>query len=152
MEELKETESSRSESLELPQIPEGYTRLTHFTSEEVAKKFINGDDFFFKHISTTVDAFSDNESVIDLIKKGKVGAFSRDPFGDSVVLIDLENEEFKKRYRIGYCQDDSVPNHNILGYVNRNEPSTLHRNPSYNASENILTRTPVFEGKGRRVV
>ncbi len=112
---------------------------------------VDGDDFFYKHISTTVDAFSDNQGVIDLIKTGKVGVFSRDYFGNSVVLIDIENEELKGRYRVGYCQDESVPNHNVLGYVNRNEPSTLHRNPSYNPSENILTRVPTFGSKGRRV-
>lgn len=133
--------SDKTENL-LPEIPEGYIRLTHFTNQNIAEAIVEeGNNFTYKELLTsTTDSFSNNADIIDLITTGKTGSFQRDSFGEYVLLIDLEKEEHKNRCTIGYCTDDEIPNHNILGYVFRKDIENLHKNPKYNPKINELSR------------
>jgi hypothetical protein len=127
----------------LPPIPENFVRLTHFTTEEVAKKIVdNGESFNYGKnltINLTTDAFSSNDQVKDIIETRKNGAFSRASFGNSVMIIDLNIEEHKKRCRLGAYEDKEIPNHNILGYLSLKNSSNLHENSRYSPIENQLT-------------
>lgn len=126
----------------LPEVPEGFLRLTHFTSEDIAKKLVNGEEFSYAKqgiLSSTTDAFTNNEEMLKLVQTGDVGAFKRSEFGDTVVLMDIDREECKDRSRIGRCRELSVPNHNILGYILRCDPKELVRNHKYNPIKNELS-------------
>ncbi|MDY0097244.1 MAG: hypothetical protein RBS01_02750 [Candidatus Dojkabacteria bacterium] len=130
-------------NIPLPEIPENFIRLTHFTTKEVAQKIIEKEEeFSYEKQSTifaTTDAFSENAQVEDVIKTQRVGAFERGSFGNAVLIIDMDMQEHMKRCRTGgQYLDRSVPNHNILGYVLLENMEELCKNPKYNPVENEL--------------
>lgn len=144
--DIPNLENMENTELNLPEIPEGFVRLTHFTSQRIVERLMAGENFIYGFLGSTVDSFSDNSQILELIKTGKAGNFSRERFGLVVVLMDMENEEFKERYRGNVCTDTSVPNHNILGYVKRDsEKLELVENPMYNPIKNELQYIPKSE-------
>jgi hypothetical protein len=140
---MKETET---ESITLPEIPEDHIRLTHFTSEKVAQILIEeGQSFKYKGLlSSTTDAFSDNDQVMKILGEKKVGVLSRESFGNAVVIMDLTIKEHKERLRMGVYLDQEIPNHNILGYILTNDSSSLKENSKYNPIENSLEPNPEY--------
>ena len=83
-------------NLNLPPIPASYMRLTHFTGQGIANALLTGQNFNYGMLQSTTDAHSDNNSVLSLVKDGKVGPFSRSEFGDNVIIIDVPPDEYKK--------------------------------------------------------
>lgn len=139
-------EKSEDTELKLPEIPKRFVRLTHFTNERFAERLINGEDFPYDFLSSHVDSFSDNSQILELVKTGKAGNFSKRRFGPVVVLMDLENEEFKERYMGTVCTDASIPNHNILGYVREDsEGLEFVENLKYDPVKNELQYIPKSE-------
>lgn len=135
----------------LPEIPTGYIRLTHFTDKGIAQSIIQEKKPFSYEkqgeISSTTDAFISNKDILDLVRTGKFGPLERGPFGNGVIIIDLDQEEHKNRYRVGYCINREIPNHNILGYIDRESPNVLNKNPEYKPQKNQLILVPPIEIK-----
>jgi hypothetical protein len=77
-------EKPENTDLILPEIPEGFVRLTHFTSQRIAERLMAGENFTYGFLSSTVDSFSDNVQILELIKTGKTGNF---PEKDLVWLL-----------------------------------------------------------------
>lgn len=137
------------ESFQLPEIPEGYLRLTHFTYPDIARRMIEeGEDFDYSGqvlIGQTTDAHSTNKKVEDLIRTGVAGAFSRRKFGSATILLDLDGEE--RNQRLGPHMNTVVANCNIVGYVERTEDLdgniklTFTPNPSYAPQVTELQRS-----------
>lgn len=104
----------------LPPYFNNTVRATHFTSERVANQLIGGGkDFDYSKqgiITSTADAFSNNEDVAKLIRTGKTGAFTRSGFGNSVVIMDIPEDEYRK-HTVAQAAPGKVPNSQITGYV-----------------------------------
>jgi hypothetical protein len=146
---MKETEDqiveeNETEEIMLPEIPEDSIRLTHFTTEKIAKILVEqGEAFKYKGLlSSTTDAFSNNDQVREILYRRKIGAFHRESFGNAVVIMDLDIQEHKERLRIGSYLDDKIPNHNILGYVLTDNLNAVRKNPEYNPIKNTLNPNP----------
>ena len=125
-----------NESVEqLPPIPNGFVRLTHFTSPAIAKSLINGQDFKAgKGLRSTTDVFSDNNDVINLIQTGKTGAFERKPFGNCVIIMDMSQTEQRMRSNFSSGLSNFVPNDRIVGYYDI-ENQTFVRNPKFSIKQ-----------------
>lgn len=132
---------------QLPSIPPDTVRRTHFTSERVAQIVLGGSDYKLKHndLNSTTDGFSNNEDVINLIKSGKTGAFTRSGFGTFVILMDIPND-YDKVYRSIHSKSD-VPNELIIGVVNRNN-MIFTPNKNYNPKK---VKPPVVKMQGRKI-
>jgi len=127
------------QSLQLPPIPGNFVRLTHFTSKQTAQSLLSGQNFSYKKqgmLSSTADAFSDNNEVLQLIQSGKTGAFSRKEFGDHVVLMDLPNTDNRIHSNVTMAPGE-VSNERILGIVDTNTMQ-FTPNPKYNANAKPL--------------
>lgn len=106
---------------DLPQILPGMVRMTHFTSKGIGDHLLSsGEGFrYTKHgLAGTTDSFSNNNDVFGLIQSGSTGAFTRDGFGDCVVLMDMPNDEHRI-HRTLTSAPGQVDNRQIVGYVNR---------------------------------
>jgi hypothetical protein len=115
-------EGQQSEFPELPSIPGGYIRLTHFTSSSIAEKLLEGEDFDYSNaglFNTTV-VNQTNAEVKEKIETGKSGerVFGRSLFGNYVVLIDVDHEGYKARISTNEVSG-TLPNSNIVGVVAR---------------------------------
>lgn len=141
---------------QLPPLPDGWLRLTHFTSEAIASKLIAGEDFSYESqglLGQTTDPFS-GESLSELttlLETGKAGPFTRTTFGNCVILIDLESKEHKRRNSLT-VRDQAVPNHNIVGFVKIIDRDGRNRyifvpNPRYAPVVNELTVESHFLGQ-----
>jgi len=140
-----ESDSQDLQENMLPEIPNGFVRLTHFLSEDTAKKLVNGETFSYATqgvLSSTTDAPQNNEEISKLVRTAKIGELERAGFGNAIVFIDIDSEESKDRSRIGRCRDTSIPNHNILGYLLRSNPGELVKNKGYNPIKNKLSYLP----------
>ena len=123
--------------LNLPPIPDGMVRLTHFTASTYAiKNVMNGDNFDYGGgmAQTTTDAFSDNQKVLNLIEEGTYptglgGNFDRAYFGSNVILMDIPFDEHKKLLGVTAITE-GIPNGYVLGYVDRKTMS-FHPNSGY---------------------
>ena len=125
----------------LPPIPPGFIRLTHFTNMRTAQILLNGENFNYDRngIQGTTDSFSNNEDVLNLIKTGKTGAFTRGSFGDAVVLMDMSNREYRIHHSFNY-DSYNVPNDRIVGIVDRNNMRFIP-NPNYTPNHPEITPT-----------
>lgn len=124
--------TANSPGLQLPPIPEGMIRLTHFTSERSAQQILASNFSYKGMVSTTTDAFADNAGILGLIQTGKVGAFTRESFGggQAVVLMDMPFASYKAHSGI-FAEQPEIDNRCILGYVRRSNMQ-LVPNPKYN--------------------
>jgi hypothetical protein len=104
--------------LQLPSIPPDMIRLTHFTSENIAKRFLQGQPFLYKALDSTTDSFSNNNDITNLVQSGNTGPFNRSHFGDHVLLIDMPYDHHRK-HRANAPQN-FVPNTQIVGVIDRN--------------------------------
>lgn len=132
--------------LQLPPIPPGLLRLTHFTSPNIAQMILAGSDFSFQKqgmLSSTADAFSTNDDVLQLIDSGRVGAFTRDSFGPMVVLMDMTNDEYRM-LSMPTTPTTSVPNDRVLGVVDR-KTMQFSPNARYNPSPVPIQRPTPME-------
>jgi hypothetical protein len=121
---------SEQSGLQIPQIPAGSMRLTHFTSPRTAQTLLSGQDFQYGGLlSSTTDGFSSNQEVISLIQTGKTSAYERDSFGTAVVLMDIPNSEYRA-YDNFNNDINAVPNDRIVGVVDR-ETMQFTPNPKY---------------------
>ena len=117
--------------LQLPPIPQDSVRLTHFTSQRVAQALLSGQNFNIgTKLSSTTDAFSDNNSIIQLIQTGRTGAWTRGGFGTVIVLIDLSNRE---NWTFNSPRTSFVINSKILGVVD-SKTMKFTPNPRYDPS------------------
>lgn len=117
---------------QLPPIPPGFARLTHFTSDRTAKIILSGQNLNYSKqgiISSTADTHSTNEQVWQTIVGGKYGAFGRSDFGNAVVLIDLSFYEAKMHGVLGMAPG-FVENRKVCGVLDRNT-MTFQRNTHY---------------------
>lgn len=117
---------------DLPPIPPDCVRLTHFTNNKVANQIVGGgENFSYQRvgITSTTDAFSNNNQVFDLLKSGNTGAFNRSSFGSAVLLMDIPNDQYRIHRALAQAPGE-VDNKNILGYVDCNSMD-LERNPRY---------------------
>jgi ribosomal protein S18 acetylase RimI-like enzyme len=120
---------------DLPPIPEGMTRATHFFQDaNLAQQFNTGSHFKYGRglLSSTTDGFSSNEHVHGLMKTGMNGAFDRKSFGNFVAVMDIPHQEYKSRGRM-HAETPEIHNSKITGYYNR-ESGEFHHNPGYNPS------------------
>jgi hypothetical protein len=125
--------------LQLPSIPQGFVRLTHFTSRRIAQMLLSGQNFSYKKqgmLPSTTDAFSDNNDVLQLIQSGKTGPYSRKEFGDHVVLMDLPNMD-NRIHSNATMAPGEVSNERILGVVDVNAMQ-FTPNPNYNVNAKHL--------------
>ena len=117
-------------ALSLPPIPDGHVRLTHVTSPEVRKILEGGEPFLArKGIELTTDSYSNNADIEHLVATGdpmgvpnggKPSVFSRNSFGDQVVLMDLPADAHKLLHQ-SRVFTDPIPNYAIVGYIDRAE-------------------------------
>jgi hypothetical protein len=132
---IKFSQWIEQQQLQLPPIPSGSIRLTHFTSPKVAKNLLNGQDFSYKTqglLSSTTDSFSNNNSIINLIQTGKIDTWDRNSFGIVVVLMDMPNNEYRIHNNIS-ISNGTVANDRIVGIVDRNTMQftpNAHYNPT----------------------
>ncbi len=133
-------------ALTLPPIPEGHVRVTHVTSPEVRKILEGGEPFLArKGIGNTTDSYSSNADVEHLVatgdplgvpKDGKPSNWSRNPFGNQVVLMDLPVDAHKAMHQ-SHAFTDPIPNYAIVGFVDRGAnaftPNPRHSLPSTQA-------------------
>lgn len=121
-----------SQTQALPPITPNHIRLTHFTSPQIATVLLQGGDFKYRGLNTTTDAFSSNQEVQSLISSGKTGAFVREGFGTSVVLIDLPYQ-LHRQLAQPTTNNDKIPNPFIVGIFDRNT-NIFTSNPNFNPS------------------
>lgn len=115
-------------------IPDGYARLTHFTSPSVARAILDGEPFQYKMINSTTDSFSDDKDVAELLTTGKTAAYERSGFGTSVLIIDLTNNEHRLHMLVnppGY-----VDNSRVAGVYDRTTGRFIG-NPNYNPAKEV---------------
>ena len=116
--------------LPLPEIPDGYVRLTHVMPERSRQILSSGEPFIYrKHgLTGTTDSYSDNAPIewlahtgdpLGIPKDGMPSNWSRNDFGDHMALMDLPADAHKRiaMNYVGY--DDPIPNQAILGFVDR---------------------------------
>lgn len=129
-------------ALTLPPIPEGHVRVTHVTSPEVRRILEGGEPFLArKGIGNTTDSYSSNADIEHLIatgdpmgvpKDGKPSNWSRNSFGDQVVLMDLPADAHKSMHT-SLSFTDPIPNYAIVGFVDRGKnaftPNPRHSLP-----------------------
>lgn len=121
---------------ELPPIPPGFVRLTHFTSPRTAQLLLNGENFQMQNgLDSTTDTFSNNADVMQLLNSGQTGAFTRTGFGVAVVLMDMASTEQRMR-RQPHMNLGPIPNDRIVGVYYR-ENGQLVRNPRYNPEQTV---------------
>jgi hypothetical protein len=122
---------------QLPPIPSGFARLTHFTNDRTAKIILSGQNLNYKKqgiVTTTADTHSNNEQVWKTIVDGKYGAFGRSDFGNAVLLIDLTFYEAKMHGVMGMAPG-FIENRKIIGVLDRNV-MTFQRNVNYRPQGN----------------
>lgn len=130
---------AQQNTLQLPAIPNGYVRLTHFTSINNAISILSSG-LKFLMLGQTTDTFRNNSEIMNLISTGEYGGMQRGfidgktgGFGDAVVLIDLTYQEQKSLYGTN-TTNDIIPPYRIIGYIYKNQ---FKSNPTYNPSINL---------------
>lgn len=126
--------------LALPDIPEGYVRLTHVMPDRSREILASGEPFIYrKHgLGGTTDAYGDNAHIEYLARTGdplgpredgSPSGWSRNAFGDHMALMDLPADAHKRIH--GYLGfDDPIPNAAIVGFVDR-KAMQFAPNPRY---------------------
>ena len=153
MSEPRPTNTSRiiREATDLPPIPAGFLRRTHFTSSKTAERLLAGEVFTFGRLDSTTDVFSNNDGVFQLATTRKVGAFERPSprFGDSCVLIDMPNEA-DKVLRGNNSPVDKIPCQQIIGVLNARTMEftpNLHYDPTFFVKKPPKIRSIGIEGR-----
>ncbi len=133
---------------QLPPIPRGFQRLTHFTNKRTADLLINGQNFKANNgLTSTTDSFSNNADVWKLIQSGQAGAFSRNEFGAVVVLLDMSPQEY--RMHANFSIDGDIPNNRIVGYFDK-DTNQFISNQNYSPDQTPPVPNPRMTGIGIR--
>lgn len=139
-------------------IPEGFVRLTHFTSREIAQQILEGKldfQYFRSLIDQTADVHGYIEQVYDTVSKGIYRQTQRrDNKGHCVILIDIDIDEWVARNRAH--NEETIPNKNILGFIDTDK-TEFQINPDYNPTINVVTvpsgnGMPIPNGDGMPVI
>ncbi len=136
-----------AQKIQLPPIPPGFVRLTHFTQPQWAQLIMQNG---FKHkemLSSTTDLFADNNGIVSLIQSGKTGPWTRSKFGEYVVLMDVTNKEWK--LRSGQAMGGQVPSNNVVGYVERASGKFVP-NSNYQPTDNTKQLLTEIQGRKER--
>jgi hypothetical protein len=117
---------------DLPPIPTGMARVQHTTGRRVADLILSGKNFDYSKgsLSSTADFFSTNEEVWKFIETGRVGAFTRDAFGDTIILMDMPYNHLKIHNQIGGGEDGMVDNKQVVGIIDKTTKQFIP-NPRY---------------------
>ena len=127
--------------LRLPDIPDGYVRLTHVMPDRSRDILSSGEPFLYgKHgLDGTTDSYSRNDDVEWLVRTGdpmgvpadgKASNWSRNEFGNHVAIIDLPAEAHKRIVTNTGGYREPIPNAAILGFVDR-RAMAFAPNPRY---------------------
>ena len=120
----------------LPEVPEGIIRFTHRTSRQNAEEIIRSGLKYKEDLDSTTDLIGrDNKHIAHIIKTGKAGAYDRNKFGDTVILIDISREEYRDHV-IGGSLPGTVDQSRIVGYVNAST-GEFTPNKIYNPTKNV---------------
>lgn len=101
----------------LPVLPSGMMRLTHFTAADPNKLMTAGLKVG-TILNSTADPHSTNEQVLQTIRDGEAAGMNRSHFGPYVVLIDMP-VEYHRILSSPQNSIDVIPASQVLGYVDR---------------------------------
>lgn len=140
--------------LSLPEIPEGYVRLTHVMPGRSREILESGEPFMYRRygLDGTTDAYSNNDSIEWLamtgdplggVSGGKPSGWSRNDFGGHMALMDMPADAHKAIVLSRGAYADPLPNAALLGFVDRPAMAFMP-NPRYDRA--------VIDDYGRQAV